>query len=325
MIKIKEYVLKNTQLEVHVVNLGGTLSKIITSDINGQPVDVLLGFNSPEKYNSEDYLSDYPYLGATIGRYGNRIGGAAFSIHGQIYSLARNSGQHQLHGGASGFDRKYWDLVKQTETTLCLRYISEDGEEGFPGQLTVEVTYTLEGKDLRIDYDAVTDKTTHVSLTHHPYFNLNPKESDVRGHILTLYSNRYLKTNDMIPDGHIVDASGDYNFQEGRRLGDIIANHDGLDHCYVFSSSPEMTKMAKLFSPQSGITLSVYSDYPGIQVYTGKYLHVAEGKEGRTYGSFSGVALEAQYFPDSPNHPEFPSTLLEPGQKYRKTTIYSFM
>ena len=321
---IEQFILKNAELEVRISSLGATLTHMITKDRSGKPVDVLLGFDAPEMYASEEYLSDYPYLGATIGRYGNRIGNARFTIDGHEYLLSANEAPKQLHGGFSGFDKKEWTVAERSGNSITFRYVSEDGEEGFPGKLTVEVKYTLESKDLRIDYKAETDKPTHVNLTHHPYFNLDMAASDVKGHTLKLYTDKYLQTQDMVPDGTILKATGNFKFREPQRLADVIEKEDGLDHCFVYDNSDEIVKMAELCSPESGIRLSVHSNSPGLQVYTGKYLNVGHGKGGRHYGAFSGVALEAQFWPDSPNRVTFPSTLLRPNDIYSKTTIYSF-
>lgn len=321
---IEQFILKNTELEVRISALGATLTHILAKNSSGKPTDVLLGFDSPETYTSKKYLANYPYLGTAIGRYGNRIGNASFSIDGKLYNLSANEAPRQLHGGFTGFDRKIWNVVDRSDKSITLQYISEDGEEGFPGRLTVDLTYTLDCKDLRIDYKAVTDKPTCVSLTHHPYFNLNPTDPDVRQHQMKLYTDKYLQTKDMVPDGVVVKASGNFKFRDFSCLGNVIDQEDGLDHCYIFDDTREIVKMAEVYHPVSGIRLTVHSNYPGLQVYTGKYLDVDNGKEGRHYGAFSGVAFEAQFWPDSPNHEQFPSTLLVPGEEYDRTTIYSF-
>lgn len=321
---IEEFILKSTDLEVHISNLGGTITHIITKDKAGKPVDVVLGFDKPEAYVSPEYLADYPYLGAAIGRYGNRIARGEFKLNGKVYSLPRNNGGNTLHGGLSGFDRKEWKVLESGGNFLTLQYVSEDGEEGFPGKVTAEINFKVEENDLFIHYSATADEATPVSLTHHPYFNLNPVEKDVKEHLLKLYTDKYLETEDMIPDGKVVKASGDFKFRDFVRLGNVIENEDGLDHCYIFDDTTDIVKMAELYSHESGIRLTVHSNYPGLQVYTGKYLNVKNGKGGAGYGAFSGVALEAQYWPDSPNHAEFPSTILKPGEEYDRTTIYSF-
>lgn len=321
---LEEFVLKNTDLEVHITNLGATITHMITKDKNGKPVDVILGFDKPESYDTAAYLSNYPYLGAAIGRYANRIAKGSFELDGKTYTLPRNNGENALHGGNSGFDRKIWTVLDSSATTLTLQYVSEDGEEGFPGKLTVEISFKLEGKDFLIHYKATGNKNTPVNLTHHPYFNLTPAEADIKEHELKLFTDKYLESEELIPTEKIIKASGDYKFRDYNRLGNVIEHHDGLDDCYVFDYTNEIVKMAELYAPASGIRLTVFSNYPGLQVYTGKYLDVTNAKGGKHYGPFAGVALEAQFWPDSPNHPGFPSTILKAGEVYDKTTVFSF-
>ena len=238
--------------------------------------------------------------------------------------MAINNGENHLHGGLCGFDKKIWNVGQAGTDSLTLTYCSPDGEEAYPGTLQVKVGFSLQEKALRIDYEAVTDKKCFVNLTHHPYFNLNPEAADIKRHTLKLYTDRYLKTDDLIPDGTFVMATGDYDFTSPASLQGVIGNQGGLDDCFVFNNSGKLIRMAELFDDQTGIKLYVCSDYPGVQVYTGKFLNVKQAKDGKQYGPYAGVALEAQFWPDSPNHPEFPSTLLVPGEIYRKTTIYGF-
>lgn len=318
------YILKNKELEVHISTLGATMTRMITADKNGNPVDVLLGLEKAEEYGASGYQATGAYLGAMIGRYGNRIARGTFFLHGKEYNLAVNNGGNHLHGGICGFDKKDWSVINCGDVFLDLRYISLDGEEAYPGTLTVDVHFVLEGKALRIDYKAITDKDCHVNLTHHPYFNLNPGVPDIKGHILRLYSDRYLKTNDLIPDGTFVKAAGDYDFTKPQALKNVIENHGGLDDCYIYENDGEIKRLAELSEEHSGVRLCVSSSYPGLQVYTGRFLNVSQAKGNRHYGAYGGVALEAQFWPDSPNHPDFPSTLLRPGEEYMKTTIYGF-
>lgn len=318
------YILKNTHLEVHISTLGATLTRMLTKDLQGKVVDVLLGMEKAEDYESPEYIASGAYLGAIIGRYGNRIARGRFEIDGVKYQLAINNGENHLHGGLCGFDKKIWNVGQAGTDSLTLTYCSPDGEEAYPGTLQVKVGFSLQEKALRIDYEAVTDKKCFVNLTHHPYFNLNPEAADIKRHILKLYTDRYLKTDDLIPDGTFVTATGDYDFTSPASLQGVIGNQGGLDDCFVFNNSGKLIRMAELFDDQTGIKLYVCSDYPGVQVYTGKFLNVKQAKDGKQYGPYAGVALEAQFWPDSPNHPEFPSTLLVPGEIYRKTTIYGF-
>lgn len=316
------YILKNPELEVHITNLGATLMRMITPNKSGYPTDILLGMEQAADYNTPEYIAGGAYLGACIGRYGNRIAGGKFSIDGREYQLAINNGPNHLHGGLCGFDRKWWTAVEQGDTFVTLQYVSPDGEEHYPGNLTVRVRFSVEDKELKIDYRAETDRKCYVNLTHHPYFNLNPEAADVRKLQLKLFSQKYLKSRDLIPEGTFVEAEGDYNFADFKPLAAVIENCGGLDDCFVFDPQGKVERQAELFSPESGIKLYVCSDYPGLQVYTGRFLDVKNAKDGKAYGAYAGVALEAQYWPDSPNHVSFPTTLLKPGEVYQKTTIY---
>ncbi len=316
------YVLKSPELEVHVTNLGATLVRVITPDNAGKPTDILLGLERASDYDSPAYIAGGSYLGACIGRYGNRIAHGKFSIDGREFQLAVNNGPNHLHGGHRGFDRKLWTKVEQGSSSVVLRYKSPDGEENYPGNLVVTVTFRVEGKELKITYEAETDKKCYVNLTHHPYFNLNPGLADVRSLRLKLFSRQYLHTNGLIPDGTFVQAEGAYDFSGFRALKEVIEDYGGLDDCYVFEADGKVERRAELWSPESGIKLYVCSDYPGLQVYTGRFLQVEDARGGLSYGAYAGVALEAQYWPDSPHHASFPTTLLQPGEVYRKTTIY---
>lgn len=318
------YILKNDLLEVHISTLGATITRMITCGRSGETIDVILGMERAGDYETAEYVAAGAYLGAAIGRYGNRIAGGKFSLDGKVYQLAVNNGPNHLHGGVCGFDKKIWAVTASGNTGLGLRYVSADGEENYPGTLTVDITFSVEGSELKIDYRATTDKDCYVNLTHHPYFNLCPASGDVKNHLLRLHTDKYLKTNDLIPDGGFVTVSGNYDFTRPRALRGVIEQEGGLDDCFVFDNAGKIVRQAELWCEESGITLYVCSDYPGLQVYTGRYLDVKNAKGGNYYGAYAGVALEAQYWPDSPNHPEFPSTLLVPGEEYRKTTIYGF-
>lgn len=310
-------------LEVHISTLGATITRMIVKNPAGIAVDVILGMEHAEDYQTAEYIAGGAYLGAAIGRYGNRIANGKFVIDSESYQLAVNNGPNHLHGGLCGFDKKIWTVMEKQDTLLVLHYTSPDGEENYPGTLTVDIIFALQGKELKIDYRAKTDKKCYVNLTHHPYFNLNPESADIKGHILKLYTDQYLKTNDLIPDGTFVTMKGDYDFTQPQSLSGVIENQGGLDDCFVFPGE-KVIKQAELFSKESGIKLYVCSDYPGLQVYTGRYLNVEHAKAGKYYGAYAGVALEAQYWPDSPNHAAFPSTLLQPREEYMKTTIYGF-
>ena len=322
--EIKEHILKNQCLEIHVLNLGGIIKNIFVRDCHWHLTDVVLGFDSPEQYVSPEYLADYPYFGAVIGRYANRIQGASFEIEGQNHQLDNNERGNCLHGGFVGLDRKIWNVEQPDDEHLNLHYSSPDGEGGFPGNLDVTVRYAIEEHVFRIAYEALCDAPTHVNLTSHPYFNLNPDDDTVRNHELRLYTKHYLETAaDLIPTGKILDVDKKHGFNFNKPLS-ITLDEGGLDDCYVFEDPIEPQLMAELASPKNGIDITVLSDYPGLQVYTGNGLRVTNGKAGRSYGPFAGIALEPQMLPDSPHHPNFPSTLLRPGVPYRHRVSYVF-
>ncbi len=322
--KTEVYTLKSDWLEVHVSTWGATITRMIVPDKDGCPVDVLLGMERGEDYMTSEYIASGAYLGACIGRYANRIAGGTFVLDGVRYQLAVNNGTNHLHGGVCGFDKKIWDVIAYDGQMLTLGYCSPDGEEGYPGTLNVRITFAVVGRELKVNYHATTDKSCYVSLTHHPYFNLNPVGKDIRSHLLKLNTSQFLKSNDLIPDGTLATVEGDYDFTTPKPLGDVIEHRGGLDDCFVFNQVGVIKRMAELESADTGIKMYVCSDYPGLQVYTGRYLNVYGAKGGRNYGPYAGVALEAQYFPDSPNHQEFPSTLLKPGEEYSKNIVFGF-
>lgn len=322
--KTEIYTLKSKYLEVHISRWGATIIRMFVPDKNGNLVDVLLGMENAEDYMTSEYAASGAYLGAGIGRYANRIAGGVFLLDGVKYQLAVNNDANHLHGGICGFDKKLWDIVTYDGKSLTLGYCSPDGEEEYPGNLNVKITFAVDDRELKIHYHATTDKNCYVNLTHHPYFNLNPECQDIKSHLLKLYTNQFLKTNDLIPDGSFVLAEGDYDFTNPRALCHVIDNQGGLDDCFVFNQPGKMKRMAELASKETGIKMYVCSDYPGLQIYTGRYLNIQGAKKGRNYGPYAGVALEAQYFPDSPNHLEFPSTLLKPGEEYSKNIVFGF-
>ena len=244
---------------------------------------------------------------------------------GQEYQLATNNGRNHLHGGICGFDKKRWKPVAYDGCkSLTLRYDSPDGEEGYPGNLQASVCFQLDMRELRIQYRATCDKPCYVNLTHHPYFNLEG-EGDIRGHVLKLYSGHYLHTEDLIPDGTLAEAKGTAcDFTTPHALERVIEERGGLDDCFVFGGTGMVKRMAGLSDSRASIVLFVASDYPGLQVYTGRYLDVPGGRDGQHYGAYAGVALEPQFYPDSPHHPEFPSALLLPGEEYAHEITYSF-
>nr|WP_290698974.1 aldose epimerase family protein [Halomonas sp. UBA3074] len=330
-------------IELRVINYGGIIVSLKTPNLEGELDDIVLGFDSLDSYLSETYRNANPYFGAIIGRYGNRIAGGQFSLNGETYSLATNDGSNHLHGGDQGFDKVLWQaepFENDTGSGLVLRYTSEDGEEGYPGRLETEVTYTLTDADeLMVDYRAVTDKATPVNLTQHSYFNLKGEGSDtILDHRLMINASEFTPVNDtLIPTGEIRAVEGTpFDFTEAMPIGERIEQDNeqlavggGYDHNFVLerdnAASDELVLAAKVWEPQSGRLVEVSTTEPGIQFYSGNFLDGSlTGKQGQAYEQRSGFALETQHYPDSPNQAAFPSTILEPGETYRSRTVYRF-
>ncbi len=330
------YTLKNKNgIEAAVMNYGAILVSLKTPDRAGKLEDVTLGFDS-----LDGYLKPNPYFGAVIGRYGNRIGGASFKLNGVAYKLPANNGPNTLHGGLKGFDKVVWlakDVSDAQGPRLELTYLSKDGDEGFPGNLSATVVYTLtDSNELRIDYSATTDKDTVVNLTNHSYWNLTgPSGTDILGHELTLYADRFTPVDkNLIPTGKLASVEGTpFDFRKPMVIGARINQPDeqikfggGYDHNFVLNSGGgALAPAAKVYDPKSGRVMDVLTTEPGIQFYTGNFLDgTLTGKGGKVYSIRTGLCLETQHFPDSPNKPEFPSTTLKPGGKYQSTTVYRF-
>jgi len=325
--------------EARILDYGGILVSLKMPDRTGKLADVILGFD-----NLEGYLQDKSYLGALVGRYGNRIALGKFSLGGVTYTLAKNNGVNTLHGGDVGFNRKMWgahDVTGSGDPSLELTYVSKAGEEGYPGTLSVKVVYTLTADNaLKIDYSATTDAETVVNLTNHAYFNLAGQgEGDVLQHEVKIVADRYTPVNDaLIPTGELAPVKGTpFDFQTATPIGARIGQDNqqlkyghGYDHNWVLSghegnASTEPSLAAEVYEPKSGRVLQVLTTEPGVQFYTGNFLDgTAHGKGGKVYNQRYGFCLETQHFPDSPNHPNFPSTVLKTGQTYRTTTIYKF-
>lgn len=327
-----------------ITNYGATVVRLLAPDRNGKLEDVVLGFDALAGYRSEAFLRSNPYFGAIVGRYGNRIARAAFELDGRTYPLAGNNVPGglpcTLHGGNRGFDKVVWDAApvrRKDATGLRLHYLSRDGEEGFPGNLDVTVTYWLTAaNDLRIEYRAATDKATPVNLTHHGYFNLQGEgKGDILGHRLTLYAKRFLPVDrGLIPTGERRAVAGTpFDFTRPRAVGERVGDGDeqlafggGYDHTWVLDRrGPGLTLAARVEEPASGRVMDVLTTEPGIQFYCGNFLDgTLTGKGGAPYPKRSGLCLETQHFPDSPNQARFPSTLLRPGKRYATTTVYRF-
>lgn len=313
-------------ITVKITNYGGIVTEIITPDAEGNPGNVALGFD-----NLEQYLAGHPNFGALIGRFGNRIAKGTFELNGETYNLAINNGNNTLHGGDIGFDDVVWEpKIIETENgeALQLKYFSEDMEEGYPGNLDVTVAYELVGKDLEISYWATTDKPTPVNLTHHSYFNL-AGEGTILDHVLELKASHYTPVNEeLIPTGEIAPVEGTpFDFTEPKTIGRDIEDTDGgYDHNFVIDrkNTDSLIWIARLQDPESGRVMEVFTMEPGVQFYTGNFLDGSLSSGNFTYVKNAGLCLETQHFPDSPNQPNFPSTILEPGETYYTKTVYRF-
>lgn len=330
--EVRLFTLRNAHgVRATITNYGGILTSLLVPDRAGQLGDVVLGFD-----NLADYLRESPYFGALIGRYGNRIARGRFPLDGNEYQLATNDGPNHLHGGQRGFDKVVWQATPGASAagqTLTLHYLSPDGEEGYPGNLAVTVVYTLTHDNaLRIDYTATTDQATPVNLTNHSYFNLSAGQvKDVLAHELTLNADSYTVVDDeLIPTGELRPVAGTpLDFRQPHAIGARLAQVPGpppagYDHNWVLAGDG-MRPVARVYEPVSGRTMEVCTDQPGLQFYSGNQLDGRlTGKNGQVYGPHAGLCLETQHFPDSPNHPRFPSTILRPGQTLRTSTILAF-
>ncbi|XP_069117235.1 galactose mutarotase-like isoform X2 [Argopecten irradians] len=323
--QIKRYTLtNNNNVRVRIISYGGIITEVLVPDNQGELGDIVLGFDSMEGYKTNP-----PYLGALIGRYANRIANGTFSIDGVTYTLPINNGPNALHGGIKGFDKRVW-ASSISDGKLTLSYASADLEEGYPGEVTVTVTYQLtDSNELIIDYSATTTKSTIINLTNHAYFNLKGEGSgDVLEHVAQVNAGAYTPVDDsLIPTGVIAPVKGTVmDLRTKRRLSTVIdqvPGGNGYDHNYCFGKTGWVKNMARIEEPSSGRYVEVYSTEPGMQFYTAFWNDVT-GKGGKYYGKYSGFCLETQHYPDSPNKPEFPTVLLAPGETYRQTTTYKF-
>ena len=329
-VEVELYTLTNDNgLRAKITNFGAILVSLEIPGKNGKNDDITLGFD-----NIDGYCGDNPYFGATVGRYGNRIAGGKFTLNGIEYNLVKNNGENHLHGGIKGFNKVIWkgeEIQDDEGVGVKLIYLSADGEEGYPGNLTVTVIYTLTNMDeLKISYEAETDKPTIINLTHHSYFNLSGDGSgDILKHELLINADRYLPVDEgLIPTGEMRSVKGTpMDFTSPMEIGARIENVEGgYDHCYVLNTGSEpLTLAARVSEPGSGRVMEIYTTEPGIQFYTGNFLNgTVRGKGGNVYHKHYGFCLETQHFPDSPNKPEFPSTVLMSGEKYSEITVHKF-
>ncbi len=316
---------------IKITNYGGIITSIETPDKNGKCENIVCGFNKFENYISGQYLGNCPYFGAFVGRFANRIAKGKFTLEGKEYSLAVNNGPNALHGGLTGFDKRIWKaetIDTSDKIGVKLSYTSPDMEEGYPGTLNVACTYTLNNRnELALEYDAETDKTTILNLTNHTYFNLTAGQENIMNHELMLTAKAITEAEDMIPTGKIIPVEGTvFDFRTKKKLGrDIAALENGYDNNYVLGNDEgKLVYAGTLSEANSGRSVEVHTTQPGMQLYTGYWNpeFIIDGK--KILGSYSGVAMETQHYPDSINHEKFPTVILKPGEKYKETTIYKF-
>jgi aldose 1-epimerase len=330
---VELYTLKNAKgVEADISTYGGVVVSLKVPDRSGAMGDIVLGFD-----DFQGYLLPPPYFGALIGRYGNRIAHAQFTLDGKVYKLFKNDGDNSLHGGKVGFDKVLWKARPTGAQSLELTYLSKDGEEGYPGNLSVTVVYTLtDNNELKIDYTATTDKNTVLNLTNHSYFNLAGQgEGDILGHQITINADKFTPVDKgLIPTGELRSVEGTpFDFRQPHAIGERIGADDkqiklggGYDHDFVLNHRGDaLTLAARVTEAKSGRVMEVLTDQPSIQFYTGNFLDgTIHGKGGKVYPRRSAFCLETQHYPDSPNHPEFPTAELKPGEKYHTTTVYRF-
>ncbi len=328
--EIFQYTISNPDASVAILNLGGMIQSLSVADREGKMTDVVLGYDTAGQ--CEEGRGNY--FGALIGRFGNRIGGASFTLNGKEYPLYANDGANHLHGGKEGFNWKLWDVEAQGEDTLCLRLFSPDGEEGYPGNLTVTVWYTLDGASLSIRYRAVCDADTVINLTNHAYFNLAGEgDGDIEDHLLQLNAGSYtaVDSNGLTIEKVIPVEGTPFDFRAAKPIGQDIGADDeqlhngaGYDHNFVLDPSPELKQVAAVSCPRTGIRMTVSTTQPGVQLYTGNMITPVTGKNGHLYGKRSGFCLETQHFPNSMACTSFASPVLPAGETYNQQTVYSF-
>lgn len=330
---VQVYTLKTAKVEARIMTYGATLISLRSPDNSGKWADLVLGFDDLAGYVANNNSKGPAFFGPIVGRYANRIAHASFALDGKTYTLTRNNGDNSIHGGPHGFHNQIWK-ARPLGSGVELTYLSKDGEEGYPGNLAVKVSYTLEGDSLKIDYSATTDKPTVLNVTNHSYFNLRGQAvGDVLGHELTLNASRFTVVDStLIPTGELRSVAGTpLDFRKSTRIGERIDSDyeqmrlgNGYDHNFVLDGkSGELTEAARVYEPTSGRELTVLTTQPGVQLYTANFLDGSiEGKGGIKYQRRTAFCLETQHFPDSPNHPAFPGTTLMPGKEFHSITVF---
>ena len=331
--KIFIYTLRNDNgTTIKITNYGGIITSVKTPDRNGNKTNIVLGFQSLDGYLNDAYIENGPFFGCIVGRYANRIAKGKFAIDGKEYTLPVNNGENSLHGGITGFDKVIWAPKKVEKPDMVgveMKYRSVHMEEGFPGNVDLTVTYTLNHKnELHIDYKAVTDRETVINLTNHTYFNLTGNSENILGHSLQLNAkSKTVNDASLIPTGEIEEVAGTpFDFTSpmtiGSRIGELANGYD----CNFILNNPKgkLVKAAILSEGSTGRTVEISTTEPGIQLYTGYWIPEMDGKNGEKFGSYAGLALETQHYPDSPNHPEFPTTSLKPGEVFKSKTVFKF-
>ena len=330
--EVSLFTLSNDAIKIKITNYGAIVTAIEMPDNKGVKENIVCGFNQLETYLSDDYLGSYPYFGSIIGRFGNRIAKGHLEIDGKVYQMAINNGPNHLHGGPTGFDRRVFDAATfENENTVGLKltYLSVDGEENYPGNLAVTCIYTLNKEnELGIEYFAETDKTTVVNLTNHTYFNLTGGKNNILNHELFLTATTMTEMIDQIPTGKIIPVAGTpFDFTTPQKINHKLDQVPmGYDDNFVFKNETgELKYIGYLAENESGRKVEVYTTQPGMQVYTGYWIPELMIDGVKKFGRFSGIALETQHYPDSVNQPDFPTTILKPGETYNEKTIYKFV
>jgi len=327
------YKIGNEKIQVSITNFGARLVDLIVNDKNGKPVDVILGYDTADEF----IKNTNNFYGAIVGRYGNRIGNASFTLNGKAYSLEKNDNGNSLHGGSNGVYNRVWDVVSSSDKSITLSYISPDGEAGYPGTVHMKVTYTVnEQGGLELTYEGETDKETVLNLTSHAYFNLNGEgDATILDHELWIDADRITEVNSsLIPTGKSIPVAGTaFDFSKRKSIGqDVDQDHPqlkyggGFDHNFELNKKEGYAEVASLYAPKTGIEMKIFTTEPGLQFYSGNFMSDSDpkGKAGKTYPYRAALCLETQHFPDAPNHPSFPTTVLKPGEKYSSKTEYRF-